>query len=87
MIRLIDRAQRPHCAPQAMRRKSSPVVRGGGPVAITVRTSSSLRTLQEQMIIEAAQRRALRGQQSGVDLKQPQTAVVKSDGGNAAETP
>jgi hypothetical protein len=55
MIRLIDRTQRPHCAPQARRRKSSPVVRGGGPVAIAVRTSWSLRTLQEQMIIEAAQ--------------------------------
>jgi len=29
----------------------------------------------------ATERRALRGRQSGVDLKPPQAAVVKSDGG------
>jgi hypothetical protein len=52
MIRLIDRAQRPHCALQPRHRKRSPVVRGGALVAIAVRTSWSLRTLQEQMIIE-----------------------------------
>jgi hypothetical protein len=39
MIRLIDRAQRPHCALQPRHRKRSPVVRGGALVAIAVRTS------------------------------------------------
>jgi hypothetical protein len=55
MIRLIDGAQRPHCALQARQRKSSPVVRGGAPADIAIRTSWSLTTLQEQMIIETAQ--------------------------------
>jgi hypothetical protein len=52
MIRLIDRAQCPYCALQPRHRKRSPVVSGGALVAIAVRTSWSLRTLQEQMIIE-----------------------------------
>jgi hypothetical protein len=52
MIRLLDRARRPHCALQPRHRKRSPVVRGGALVAIAVRTSWSLRTFQEQMIIE-----------------------------------
>jgi hypothetical protein len=39
MIRLIDRAQRPHCALQPRHRKRSPAVRGGAAAAIAVRTS------------------------------------------------
>jgi hypothetical protein len=51
MICLIERAQRPHGAIRPKERKNSPVVRGGELVAIAVRTSRSLSTLQEQMIM------------------------------------
>src|ERR1700693_3654560 len=39
MIRLIERAQRPHCALQPRQRKRSPVVHGGALVAIAVHRS------------------------------------------------
>jgi hypothetical protein len=54
MMRLIERAQRPHCASQPRQRYSSPVVRGGNSATMAVLTAWSLRTLQEQMIIGSA---------------------------------
>jgi hypothetical protein len=50
MICLIERAQRPHGPTRPKERKNSPAVRGGALLAIAVRTSRSLSTLQEQMI-------------------------------------
>jgi hypothetical protein len=52
MMRLIVRAQRPHCGLQPRQPYTWPAVRGGkSDPARAVRTSSSLNTLQEQMIM------------------------------------
>jgi hypothetical protein len=61
MICLIERAQRPHGAIRPKYRRNSPVVRGGTLVAIAVRTSWSLSTLQEQMITMVVPRLSVLG--------------------------
>jgi hypothetical protein len=48
---LMDRAQHPHCARQLRWRNSSLILRGRAAVVIAIRTSWTLSTLQEQMII------------------------------------
>ena len=51
MIRLMVAAHRPHCALQPRQPYTWPGVRGATAPVTAVRTSWSLRTLQEQMII------------------------------------
>jgi hypothetical protein len=61
IICLIERAHRPHGTIRPKYRKNSPVVRGGTLIAIAVRTTRSLSTLQEQMITMVVSRLSVLG--------------------------
>jgi hypothetical protein len=86
MICLIERAQRPHGAIRPKYRKNSPVVRGGTLVAIAVRTSRSLSTLQEQMITMVVSRLSVLGRLGacarGVKRTRRRARTITAQGGS-----